>query len=243
MPPTTSENARSWSAVPTPTEVRRAGTVLQFLSRPLVLIVALLLACPAPGAAQAREVADRKPADREAIAEVEAWLNGLTTLRANFVQNDNQGNSAAGTLHLSKPGLMRFEYEPPSPLLLVANGVFLVVIDHELRQVSNIPLSHTPLAVLTAGTVDLERDYRITDIRSEERVREVTLRSRDDPDAGFLRLSFSRSPTALRQWLVRDAQGVEVRVSLFRVTRGIRLDRRLFTVDPTMYDDHGSGDR
>ena len=50
---------------------------------------------------------------------------------------------------------MRFEYEPPSPLLVVADGLWLVLYDKEIGQVHRFPLYGTPLGVLVAETVDL----------------------------------------------------------------------------------------
>ena len=210
---------------------------------PAVLVAGLLLAAvatstPQPSAAQgAAQGAARDTERREVIAEVEGWLHGLSTLSAKFIQNDSEGAAAAGVVMLRRPGLMRFEYEPPGTLELVSNGVFLVVVDHQLRQSNNIPLHLTPLSVLTAEQVDLERAYEVSETRRTERVIEITIRSREDPDAGSLRLSFSRSPLMLRQWLVTDAQGLEVRVSLFEIQRGVELERSLFNVDQDQFED------
>ncbi len=205
------------------------------------LLVAGLLAAAVIAAPQASiatgESAARDTGRHEVIAEVEGWIQGLSTLRARFIQNDSEGAAAAGVVMLRRPGLMRFEYEPPGTLDLVSNGVFLVVVDHQLRQINNIPLHLTPLSVLTAEQVDLERAYEVTGTRRTERVIEITLRSREDPDAGSLRLSFSRSPLMLRQWLVTDAQGIEVRISLFEIQRGIELERSLFNVDQDQFED------
>ncbi len=205
-----------------------------------LLLTAAATGAPQPSAAQS---AARDTERREVIAEVEGWLNGLSTLRAKFIQNDSEGAAAAGVVMLRRPGLMRFEYEPPGTLELISNGVFLVVVDHQLRQINNIPLHLTPLSVLTAEQVDLERAYEVTATRRTERVIEVTIRSREDPDAGSLRLSFSRSPLMLRQWLVTDAQGLEVRVSLFEIRRDVELERSLFIVDQDQFEDDSSSFR
>ncbi|MCY4592797.1 MAG: outer membrane lipoprotein carrier protein LolA [Alphaproteobacteria bacterium] len=208
---------------------------------PALLVTGLLLAAAAMGAPRpsdaTAESAARDTERREVVAEVEGWLTGLSTLRAKFIQNDSEGAAAAGVVMLRRPGLMRFEYEPPGTLELISNGVFLVVVDHQLRQINNIPLHLTPLSVLTAEQVDLERAYEVTGTRRTERVIEITIRSREDPDAGSLRLSFSRSPLMLRQWLVTDAQGLEVRVSLFEIQRGVELERSLFNVDQDQFED------
>ena len=204
------------------------------------LLAAGLLAAAMAAAPQVQAAAGGGAHDterREVVAAVEGWLGGLSTLRARFIQNDSEGTAAAGVVMLRRPGLMRFEYEPPGTLELVSNGAFLVVVDHQLRQINNIPLHLTPLSVLAAERVDIEGTYEVTGTRRTERVVEITIRSREDPDAGSLRLSFTRSPLMLRQWLITDAQGVEVRVSLFEIEQGIELKRSLFSVNQYQFDD------
>ncbi len=57
-----------------------------------------------------------------AVAEVERYFNNLRTLQARFVQSNPGGTVVQGTLSVRRPGRMRFEYDPPSQLKIVADG-------------------------------------------------------------------------------------------------------------------------
>ena len=82
--------------------------------------------------------------DRADLARIEAYLNGIVSLKARFLQVAPNGATSAGVAWLERPGRMRFQYDPPSPLLLVAGHGLVVFHDAQLNQTSNIPLSRTP---------------------------------------------------------------------------------------------------
>lgn len=198
----------------------------------LPVLAAALAAAPAAGPGRAAELDARERAD---LARVEAYLDGIGTLRARFAQRASTGETASGVLHLARPGRMRFEYDPPSPILLVASGGFLVFVDNELEQVTHIPLGSTPLAALVGGEADLAEDHDVLAVERGEGALTVVLAMKDDPQAGSARLLFSDRPLALRRWTVRDAQGIEVQVTLLEVERGMALDPELFRVPASLY--------
>jgi outer membrane lipoprotein-sorting protein len=181
--------------------------------------------------------------DREDIARVEAYLSGLTTLKSRFLQASTQDYVARGTVYLRRPGRMRFEYDPPAQILMVADGTWLAYIDRELEQVSHIPLSSTPLAVLVDESVHLTDRLEILEIERDSGTIRFTLRMRSDPDAGLVRLVFSDQPMELKQWTIRDAQGIEVRIALLNPTQGVPLNDSLFKVDIPAFKPRGDGGR
>ena len=101
----------------------------------LMLPAAALLAAAAPPAP-----APLTPQDRDDLARIEAYLNGMRTLKARFLQEAPDGATSEGLAWMQRPGRMRFQYDPPSPLLLVAGHGLFVYYDRELRQTTNIPL-------------------------------------------------------------------------------------------------------
>ena len=136
---------------------------------------------------------------------------------------------------------MRFEYNPPAQILLVADGIFLTYVDKELEQISNVPISSTPLRILTDEDVNLQADHDVTEIKRESGTISVALSIKEDPNAGLVRLRFTDRPFALKQWLIRDSQGVEVLVTLMDIERGMVLDPALFMVNPDMFEDPNIG--
>ncbi|MDW8444454.1 MAG: outer membrane lipoprotein carrier protein LolA [Acetobacteraceae bacterium] len=117
---------------------------------------------PAPAPPRRTEpIPDAAPAplsaaDRADLARLEAYLDGIRTLTARFVQVDARGGTATGRLWLSRPGRMRFEYDPPSPILLVADGTFVIFHDRSVMQTTHIPLGTTPLSLLLAERIRLD---------------------------------------------------------------------------------------
>ncbi|MBX6374967.1 MAG: outer membrane lipoprotein carrier protein LolA [Acetobacteraceae bacterium] len=212
------------------------------LSRRAVLAGAVLPAAavslPSPVAAQAQsQAAPLSERDRADIARVEAYLNRLTTLRARFLQIAQNGATAEGTAWIWRPGRMRFEYDPPEPLLLVASHGQFLLYDRELRQPSTVPVSQTPLAFLLRENLRLSGDITVTRVERGGGFLRVTLYRTAAPAEGRLTLVFQDDPVELRQWAVVDAQGHVTRVSLSRIETGVRIAPRIFEFnDPRFFE-------
>lgn len=197
-----------------------------------VLLTVLLFSLFASASASA---ASLNAKDARDVGRVEAYLNAITTLKSKFIQRASTGNLASGTVYISRPGKMRFEYDPPAPILLVADGIFLIYVDKDLEQISHVPISSTPLGILVSENVKLTDNHDIVAVERGAGTLAVTLTMKDDADAGAVRLLFADAPLALKQWYIRDAQGVEVQVSLLDPQRGLELDSTLFQVNPDMF--------
>lgn len=190
-----------------------------------IVFAALAVSLLLPLAAQA---APLSADDKKALAQIEAYFNGITTLQARFLQVASTGATAQGILSLKRPGLMRFEYDAPSPILLVSDGTWLVFQDNELEQTTHVPLGSTPLSVLVEDPVDFKTGLEVLDVVRNPGVIRLLMRMRDDPEAGMVQMVFSDAPLALRQWTITDAQGVEVKVALLETRRGMTLKDDLF---------------
>lgn len=182
--------------------------------------------------------------DRADVARVEAYLNSLHTLKAHFLQVDPNGNTAEGTAWLDRPGRMRFEYDPPTPFVLVAGGGVVLFHDKQLGQTTNYPIGSTPLGILLANNVELSGEVTVTAIGRQPGLLQLTLVRTASPGDGSLTLVFADNPLALRQWVVVDQQRQETRVSLFNVELGGAFDEKLFDVtDPSLQPTLGSKGR
>ena len=92
------------------------------------------------------------PQDKADLGRIETYLDGLRTLKARFLQVAPNGALSQGTAWLERPGRMRFQYDPPSPFLLVAGHGLVVFHDRSLNQTSNIPIGRTPLGHSAGGS-------------------------------------------------------------------------------------------
>ena len=188
-------------------------------------LLILLLALPA-----AAEMANAKlsEADRQAVKQVQAYLLRITTLTAKFVQIDPNGALSRGDLYLRRPGRLRFEYAPPTPILVVADGVWLILFDKELQQANRWPVGDTPLGVLVAEEIDLLKDLIVDRVERRAGSLKVRLRDPDRPDEGSLELVFATPALELRNWQATDAQGGITNVTLSEVQHDVTLDPKLF---------------
>ena len=187
----------------------------------LLVCVATMAQAPAPPA-------PLTPADRGWIARIQDTLNAVTTLKGRFQQIAPDGRRSTGLVWLDRPGRMRFEYDKPSPLLLVAGDGRLVFTDSALKQTTEIPLDKTPLGLLLRPRLSLSGDVTATGFRHENGMLQVTLVRTASPSDGSLTVFMTEAPLALRGWSVVDAQGRETRIDLFDLAAGAAMPASLF---------------
>ncbi|MDF1794287.1 MAG: outer membrane lipoprotein carrier protein LolA [Thalassobaculaceae bacterium] len=198
------------------------------MNRARSLLIALLFAAVAIGAIQPADAQGLTADQKAEVKRVEDYFNGLTTLRSTFLQASSTGLVARGVVWLQRPGRMRFEYAPPSPVLITADGLWLTYQDNDLEQTTQIPLVSSPLSVLVSDDVDLMGELIVEDVQKASNVIRLQLRQRDDPDQGNVILTFQDKPLTLKQWVITDAQGVEVKVALLDPIFGLDLPADLW---------------
>lgn len=183
----------------------------------------------APAAAATATPAPALSAEDQAdIARVEKYFNSITSMRSTFLQASSNGNVARGTVWLRRPGRMRFEYDPPSPILITSDGILVTFQDLELKQTNQVPLFSTPLSVLVDDHVSFGKELMVQQISKESNVLRVTVRQRDEPDQGYVTLVFQDKPLSLKQWTVVDAQKVAIKVALLDPEFGVQIPNELF---------------
>lgn len=172
-----------------------------------------------------------------ALSQASKALNGLARIRARFTQIAPDGAKTEGGVYLERPGKLRFEYDKPSPLTIVADGATVAVADRALKTVDRLPLRSTPLFFVLKANVDLEKDARVTAVARQGQTLLITLRDRKGEADGALTLTFTGAPLRLTAWRVVDGQGQATALSLSSVTTVARHDPALFRIedsaDPT----------
>jgi outer membrane lipoprotein-sorting protein len=188
-------------------------------------LLALGLAALAPAALAQTALS---PDDQALVQKATAYLQGLDEAKGRFVQTDARGQVTQGTFYLARPGRARFEYDPPSGLVVVSDGAAVTVADSRLKTFDRFPLGATPLSLFLAKTIRLDRGVAITGV--ERRPGGFTIVARDGhrKTAGRLALSFADNPLQLTSWAATDAQGRTTRVRLLDLTRTSGLDKALF---------------
>jgi outer membrane lipoprotein-sorting protein len=213
--------------------VRRSRPPLRRCAAALGALL-LVLAAALPAAAVVRGPAT---ANAEDLARIESYLNGLRTLRAKFVQINPDGGTATGTLYFDRPDKMRLDYDPPSELLIIANGWKLVYQDRRLKQISQLFTSSTPLGFLLEDQIRLQGgDVAVTSLTRRGGEIQVAVVQSDQPAEGSITLAFAEQPFELRRWTIIDAQGYATHVVLEGLETDVKLDQELFIFrDPKFY--------
>ncbi len=204
--------------------IAKAAQLTQFA---LLLVGIMLTIAMQASAAKSIELTPKQTAS---IQEISTYINGFTTLQGDFTQTSPKGKMSKGIFYISKPGKMRFEYAPPNPFLIVADGKWLTVKNRKREKGDQYPLSQTPLRLVLNQGVDLIRDTNILAYEEADGLATLTLEDKDDVLGGKLILVFDRKRRALQQWIVVDSKGRQTTVSLENIVAGIDPDPKLFVV-------------
>jgi outer membrane lipoprotein-sorting protein len=151
-------------------------------------------------------------------------------LQGDFTQISPKGNLSRGVFFISKPGKMRFEYAPPNPFLIVADGTWLTIKNRAMEKGDQFPLSETPLRLVLANEVDLLKDTNILGFDESDGLTSVTLEDKESVLGGQLILVFDQNANALQQWVIVDSKGRRTTVSLDNIVTDVKPDPQLFVV-------------
>ena len=169
-------------------------------------------------------------------ARVSAYLSSLQSLVGNFVQVGPDGSKTKGDFYIQKPGKMRFEYDDPNPIAIVADGQTLVVRDRKLATQDVYPLSQTPLRFLLSDRIDLLKDTNVVSVSADDLYISVTIEEKQALiGTSRLMLMVGVKDGLLKQWTVTDPQGYDTTVAVYNLDTSKKLDPSMFKIDFTNY--------
>src|SRR4051812_26845746 len=216
------------SLVPRSAALSESPSVMTaFFHRRHVLAVALLLSLSATAQVKAQAPANVSAQDTLELQRIAVYMNNIRTMTARFQQVASNGTSA-GRLWVARPGRMRFEYDPPTQIALLADAQSVYYWDKELNQTSKYELRQTPAWFFLRDPISFGGDVVVTRFERAGGVVRVTLVEGGRPELGSLTLVFRENPLALVQWTVVDQQGKTTTVSLHDVQFGVALDPGMF---------------
>ena len=198
--------------------------------RPFLFVVFIATASLSAAApmVSAVEPVTLSPDQSAAVRRAVRYLNDLSTLRARFIQISSNGAYAEGEMIVQRPGRLRFDYDPPHPVLIIANGLSLLFYDREVKQASFLPLWETPLWFLIRERVTLSEDVVVSAVEQSPGALRITLTDQELSEAGSITLVFSDRPLDLKKWEITDAQGILTQVSLINPRYGVEIDPLAF---------------
>jgi outer membrane lipoprotein-sorting protein len=159
------------------------------------------------------------------------YLNGLTTVEADFTQINADGTISTGRIYIKRPGRVRFEYAPPDRSLVIAGGQQVAIFDAKSNQPpEQYPLKRTPLNLILGRDIDLGRAEMVIGHDFDGTSTRVRAQDPENPEYGSIDLVFTADPVELRQWVITDDLGDQTTVILGEMTKGGELGARLFDI-------------
>jgi outer membrane lipoprotein-sorting protein len=166
------------------------------------------------------------------LNEISRYLNGIERATTDFTQVNDDGTLSTGTFYIRRPGRMRFEYNPPEKLLVMAGGGQVGIFDGKsnVQKAERYPLRRTPLNLILERNVNLARRNMVVGHDYDGTATIVTAQDPEHPEYGTIQLKFTANPIELRQWVVTDGQGARTTVILGQLKRVDDLSSTLFNI-------------
>jgi len=170
-------------------------------------------------------------AEKLSLGTLSKYLNGLTTVEADFTQVNSDGTVSTGRIFIKRPGRVRFEYNPPDKALVLAGGQQVAIFDGK----SNVPpeqypLKRTPLNLILAANVNLGKAKMVVGHTADATTTRVKAQDPENPEYGTIELVFSADPVELRQWVITDDLGSQTTVILGEMKKGGSMGEAMFSI-------------
>lgn len=170
------------------------------------------------------------PEIQDAASRINAYFNSFQTLKGEFVQTGAKGRSTRGVMHISKPGKLRFEYEPPNPLLIASDGKWLTIKNKAKEKGDQVPLASTPMRLIVASKLNLLAEASVVQFEQVNGVTTMGLVDKKGSIAGQIYLVFDDTQNQLLQWIIVDGKGQRTTVELSNLEKDVKMNPKLFNV-------------
>ena len=226
--PLTTGSIAAKPAVPPQALVARAQATPNPVNNPFAVLL---------GKSGGTSSATLTPAQRAIIDKVNAYLSNVQVLNGNFVQVGPDGGRTKGEFTIYKQGRVRFEYEDPSPIELIADGQSVVVRDRKLATKDVYPLSQTPLRFLLSDRVDLMKDTSLVAVYADDVFITVVVEEKNGVvGTSRLMIMFGAKDMQLKQWTVTDPQGYDTTVGVYNLDTNKKPDPSLLRISYGPFD-------
>ncbi len=184
----------------------------------------------APGGPEPPSPFDAK--QRALLDRISNYLSSVQAMTGKFVQVGPDGGRTEGTFYMQKPGRVRFQYTPPSPIDIISDGSSVVVRDRKLATQDLYPLSQTPLRYLLADRINLLRDTDVVSVSADDSFATVVIEQKQlFVGTDRLMIMFDAKDLTLKQWTVTDPQGFDTTVAVFNLDSTKKPDPNLFVIN------------
>jgi len=170
-------------------------------------------------------------AERISLNKISDYINGLTTLQADFEQINSDGSIDRGKLYIRRPGRMRLEYTAPNNALVIAGAGSVAIFDDKSKNGPTLfPLKKTPLNLLLKKNVDLYKNEMITEHTANNENTFIVAKDLKRKSQGSIKMMFSNSPVSLQGWTITNQSNQKTKIILDKLDKKTKIPLYLFNI-------------
>ena len=170
-------------------------------------------------------------AERISLNKISDYINGLTTLQADFEQINSDGSIDRGKLYIRRPGRMRLEYTAPNNALVIAGAGSVAIFDDKSKNGPTLfPLKKTPLNLLLKKNVDLSKNEMITEHTANNENTFIVAKDPKRKSQGSIKMMFSNSPVSLQGWTITNQSNQKTQIILDKLNKKTKIPLYLFNI-------------
>ena len=170
-------------------------------------------------------------AERISLNKISDYINGLTTLQADFEQINSDGSIDRGKLYIRRPGRMRLEYTAPNNALVIAGAGSVAIFDDKSKNGPTLfPLKKTPLNLLLKKNVDLSKNEMITEHTANNENTFIVAKDPKRKSQGSIKMMFSNSPVSLQGWTITNQSNQKTKIILDKLNKKTKIPLYLFNI-------------
>ena len=170
-------------------------------------------------------------AEKISLNKISDYINGLTTLQADFEQINSDGSIDTGKLYIRRPGKMRLEYTAPNNALVIAGAGSVAIFDDKSKNGPTLfPLKKTPLNLLLKKNLDLYKNEMITEHTVNNENTFIVAKDPKRKSQGSIKMIFSNSPVSLQGWTITNQSNQKTKIILDKLDKKTKIPLYLFNI-------------
>ena len=170
-------------------------------------------------------------AEKISLNKISDYINGLTTLQADFEQINSDGSIDIGKLYIRRPGRMRLEYTAPNNALVIAGAGSVAIFDDKSKNGPTLfPLKKTPLNLLLKKNVDLYKNEMITEHTADNENTFIVAKDPKRKSQGSIKIVFNNSPVSLQGWTITNQSNQKTKIILDKLDKKTKIPLYLFNI-------------
>lgn len=170
-------------------------------------------------------------AEKISLNKISDYINGLTSLQADFEQVNSDGSIDTGKLYIRRPGRMRLEYTAPNNALVIAGAGSVAIFDDKSKNGPTLfPLKKTPLNLLLKKNVDLYKNEMITEHTANNENTFIVAKDPKRKSQGSIKMVFSNSPVSLQGWTITNQSNQKTKIILDKLDKKTKIPLYLFNI-------------